>query len=268
MAGLVSAPVLMTGATGLLGTWVVRRWPADAPDLIPVGSADADLLAPGGPARLVDRLRPGAVVHLAWSASGTDGYRHAAENALWVDATTSLLEASIHHGAETWLTGTVVDEPLRPTEGDAYTRSKAILRVMVADHIEAGCIGWLKPFYLFDPEAGRPALVADALEAAAKDEPLELRTPNSRHDFVHASDAADAVVLAVLNHCRGVLPVGSGRSRSVGAVARALGVRTYTRGAPEPGPLPSHSEEAPADVSWLDALGWAPTRTEEFFRDE
>jgi nucleoside-diphosphate-sugar epimerase len=254
--------VLLTGAGGLIGAWAQRHWPESGPEMVPVRAADVDLLQPGAAAGLLDRLRPSHVVHLAWSASGQAGYRHSDDNARWVASTLDLHTACRDAGVRLWLTGTVVD--VSPSGTDLYTRAKADLRAAVESDIDAGVIGWLRPFYVIDETRGRPAVVAQAVEAARRGETLGLLTPDARHDFVHASDVGSAVVHAVLGGRTGYLPVGSGRLHRVADLVAALGARWQAT--TDTAPTTTHADAA-ADIRWLEADGWTPTRTRELFAD-
>lgn len=266
MAPGVSDRVLLTGATGLIGAWVVRHWPPTGPTLVPVSSVDADLLRPGSAAGLLRRESPSQIIHLAWSASGDPGYRHSDANERWVDATLELAAAAAASGADLWLTGTVVDDLDRAVDdADPYTRSKARLRRMVAADTDAGEIGWLRPYYVVDETRRRPALVDEALTSAQRGDPMALRSPGAMHDFVHASDVGAAVVCAVTRGLKGYLPIGSGRLRRVCDLVVALGARwELTAG---PSPTTTHAETA-ADTAWLTEHGWTPTRTQELFGDD
>ena len=264
MSESLTGPVLVTGSSGLIGTWTLAHWPVDAPPPQPVRRKEVDLLVPGALAELVARVRPRGVLHLAWSASGRSDYRSSPDNDRWVAASLELVDACRRHGSALWLTGTVVDD----IEGaaDAYTRSKAELRARVAEAVETGEIGWLRPAYVFDESRGRPALVHQATSAAARNEPLELSTPDAVHDFVHAEDVGRAVGLAVAEGCTGYLPVGSGRLRRVADLVTALGARWQPAAQARP-PSASHTERA-ADIAWITRRGWTPTRTREFFSDD
>jgi nucleoside-diphosphate-sugar epimerase len=266
MSAGVSDRVLLTGATGLVGVWVVRHWPTTAPALVPIGSADADLLRPGTAARLLEREAPTDVIHLAWSASADPGYRHSDANDRWVDATLELAAAAAAGGARLWLTGTVVDDFERAVDDgvDAYARSKARLRRIVSADIDAEEIGWLRPYYVVDETRRRPALVDESLRSAQRGEPVALHSPGAVHDFVHASDVGAAVVCAVTSGLKGYLPIGSGRLRRVCDLVIALGARWEV--AAVPSPMTAHDETA-ADTRWLTDHGWTPTRTQELFGD-
>ncbi len=260
----MAATALITGASGLIGSWTLHHW--DVPDLRPfaVSSDDVDLLEPGAAAELLGRSKPAVVVHLAWCASSRGDYRTSADNQRWVAASLDLAAACATTEASLWITGTVVDEEIDAT--DQYARAKAALRRDLGHEIRLGSVGWLRPHYVFDEERRRPALVEHALLAKERGSPAELRAPDSRHDFVHAGDVGAAVVSAVRHRLTGVVPIGSGRARRVTEVVEALGAAWRPVG-DDPRPAMAH-ESAAADISRLTATGWHPDRTEEFFRHE
>ena len=257
----MAAHTLITGASGLIGTWVERHWPDDASTLVPVRHADVDLLAPGAAADLVARTTPAQVVHLAWSASGSADYRTSDDNERWVDATLELVEAARAAGSAVWLTGTAVDDTT--DAADAYTGAKALLKQELAPLVEQSAIGWLRPYYVFDEARRRPALVDLATDARERGGTLHLRSPDQHHDFVHASDVGRAIAMAVSHGLAGEVPIGSGRLRSVADLVTRVGAPWSADPVDHDTP-PTHSGET-ADTTRLAALGWAPTRTEEFF---
>jgi nucleoside-diphosphate-sugar epimerase len=256
----MAATALITGATGLIGAAVLDGW--DLPDLEPVvGDHDRDnLLVPGTPTALVRRLRPSVVIHLAWVASGTAGYRTSPDNARWLSSTLELAEACREQDALLFATGTGLDR--YPGARDPYSSAKSGLWEALAPAVADGHLGWLRPFYVVDPVRRRPALIEQALAALAADEPLTVLTPDSAHDFVHVADVGSAVRLAARERLSGEVELGSGRLRPVRALVEALGVEW------KPGPTPStpppHVHSA-ADVTRLRDLGWSPIRTEELF---
>ena len=105
--------------------------------------------------------------------------------------------------------------------------------------------------------------MAQTLASRARNAPLELRTPHSVHDFVHASDVGSAVVHALEHRLTGEVPIGSGTTRSVSELVECLGGRWRAADVLD-GAGASHAEEA-ADVSALRRVGWAPSRTDATF---
>ena len=254
------ATALITGSSGLIGRRVLQQWPHDDFEAVLVDRSREDLLEPGTPMALIERHRPAVVVHLAWCASSTPGYRHSPDNARWVAASLELAAAARASGASTFATGTALDSS---GGGDAYASAKGRLRELLAPAVRNGELTWLRPFYVVSPEDGTPQVVADALRAARAGVPVELRTPESPHDFIHVDDVARAIVTCVQHRLHGTVDIGTGGLHTVHALAEALGAHP----APPTGPGPDfpHHHQA-ADTAALAAVGWHPTTTEELFR--
>jgi hypothetical protein len=70
----------------------------------------------------------------------------------------------------------------------------------------------------------------------------------------------------VTHRIRGVVPIGSGRARRVSELVDALGV-PWRGGEAGTAPKFTH-EDVAADTSRLRAVGWNPSRTEEFFGND
>ena len=256
----MAAVALITGGSGLLGRHLLHAWDG-ALEPVLADREVHDLLVPGVAQDLVADLRPQVVVHLAWVASGTPGYRTSPDNERWLHASLELASAARQVGAHFCATGTAVDtgEP-----ADAYSAAKVALRRALRPDIARQDITWLRPFYVVDPERRRPELVAHALAAAERDESLSLRTPHSAHDFVHAADAGRGIMAAVSNTLLGEVEIGSGTARPVHRLVEALGVPWCAGDDPGTGPHHHHV----ADTARLRAHGWHPTSTEELFHDD
>lgn len=253
---------LITGSTGLIGRWVRRAWDeSTGGPLTLLQSATHDLLAAGAANRFLTDLSPDRVIHLAWCASGTSNYRTSADNEHWLEATLDITTACREAEVDLWLTGSVLDRG--DAAADAYVAAKQELFARVGEQISAGALGWIRPYYVFDEAARRPALVAQAIRARATSEPVVLRTPEATHDFVHAADVGSAIALAVAAGVLGEIDVGTSTSRRVGDLVRAMGV-SWERATGTPTTDRATSSPA-ADPAALLALGWQPTRTEEFF---
>jgi nucleoside-diphosphate-sugar epimerase len=249
------ATVLITGGSGLIGRWVQAHWPATL-EAVEVSHRDHDLADASAFVEVIRRLAPDAVLHLAWCASGSPGYRDSPENARWVEATTRAAHFCVDAGIHFTATGTVLDTSAGP---DAYSAAKADLRERLGPQIRGGSITWLRPFYTFDPAARRPALVADCLAARAAGTAVSLRSPGSVHDFIHAADVGSAIAVVLEHRLDGILDIGSGRGRTVRELALACGAEVD---APEEPPAAS---EAVADTTPLRELGWSAGATEAFF---
>lgn len=252
----MAASTLMTGASGLIGGWTLRHWTAVPPRTF--NSSQIDLLEPGAALILLEGIQPDVVVHLAWCASGTPGYRDSDDNEKWLATTVEIARLCVDREIALFCTGSVVDDSL---QSDSYARSKRALRKELAADIDAGRITWLRPHYVFDPDAGRPSVIAHARAAAENGRPVRLASPTSEHDFVHASDVGSAIALAVGQGLRGVVEIGCGRTRTVGDLVSAMGL-AWVPGQPTP-----VAATPPARIDALLAAGWSADLTQEFFAD-
>jgi nucleoside-diphosphate-sugar epimerase len=257
----VATVALITGADGLIGQHVLRHWNIDGVLPEAVHHQSHDLLEPGVATQLVSRVAPSIVVHLAWAASGDPEYRTSSDNGRWVRASLELAGACRAAGAWFVATGTPLD--LGGAATDAYSSAKLELWHRLEPAVKASEITWLRPYYVVDPNRRRPALVEQALRARDSNTSLVLRTPDSQHDFVHASDVGRAVVTALQWGLRGEVPIGSGSLRRVRDLVAALGVSWS--------PAPDHSDAAPpqhhaaANIRRLLKLGWLPVSTQKLF---
>jgi nucleoside-diphosphate-sugar epimerase len=251
------ALVLITGSTGLIGRHTMAAWPRSLGVSVVV-HARHDLLAPGVFGDLIRDVAPDVVLHLAWSASSTPGYRSSPANEAWHVASLEAARTCLTLGSRFVGVGSVVDDQ---PDGDAYTASKYTLRTDLRAAIDAGDVTWLRPHYVFDPDEPSPAVLRDAVAARAAGRPVVLTTPAATHDFVHAADVGRAVVASVVHRLTGLVDIGSGRLRTVQALVEACGA-TWTTSAQPPGPA---QEGRRADVAALRATGWLPTETEGYF---
>lgn len=259
MRHFVVAPVLITGASGLLGRHTLANWPAAIPFVV-ASRSKYDLLSPGTFTRAMEEIRPSAVLHLAWCASSTPGFRTHRDNQKWRDATRAAFEACQANSVWMIALGTAVDDE---TGGnlDAYTAAKQGLRQDLSSAIDTGQLAWLRPFYVVDPDVPSPRLLRDAQAAQEAGQPVRLSSPEARHDFVHAADVGRAIVTALVNGLPGSIDIGSGQLHSVAELVHAVGARwVHTPDSTEM----AHSDH-PANIAPLSACGWRPTETERLF---
>lgn len=256
----MASVALITGGSGLLGRHLLRSWNADLEPLL-VHHHEHDLLAEGVARALVARVRPNVVVHLAWAASGTPGYRTCADNDRWAEVSLELARAATDAGAHFCATGTALDGN---PPSDAYSAAKVWLRRALQPEIAAETITWLRPYYVVDPELRRPDLVAHAMAAADAGRPVALRTPEQAHDFVHAEDVGRGIMTAVDRSLLGEVPLGSGTARRVRQLVEALGIAWH----PDEDAVAAPHHHDVADTTRLRAHGWSPTTTKELFHGE
>ena len=218
--------VLVTGLGGFIGKHV--RAPLERRGFEVQGN-EIDLLGEGAAARTVAAARPTHLLHLAWTSSAAR-MRDPAENAAWAKASVALFEAFTRAGGERaafagscaeydWSRGTLSESstPSRPVT--PYGESKNDVRRSV----EGGNTAWARLFFLYGPHEPRGRLVSDICAGLLEGREIELTEGRQQRDYLHAEDAAEALVALLDSDVRGTINVASGSAVAVRDIARTLG---------------------------------------------
>jgi len=284
--------VLLTGATGFIGSALLRRLLADGRHEV------AALLRPGtDPWRitdLLDRTRritgalddleaarpqvaafaPEAVLHLAWFGVG-NALRNDTRQVANIAATVALVELARDLGARHWIGlgsqaeygpcgGPITEEtPTRPTTLYGITKLSAGL---LARHLcaEAGMrFAWLRVFSTYGPADDPAWMIPYLILRLLRGERPALTAGEQLWDYLHVDDAAAAIARVLeAPGAAGLFNLGSGTADTIRAIVERVRDRI------DPG-LPLGFGEVPyrpdqvmrlqADVSRLrEATGWTP----------
>ena len=244
--------VLLTGATGFLGSHVLRRFLADGGHNVAIlarSQSDtwriADLLdqvtriegALGDLARAeaaVAVFRPEAVVHLAWS--GVAGHsRNDPSQVENLYASLRLLEMSRRAGAKHWIglgsqaeygpqsTSLREDAPTRPTTLYGTTKLCTCLLTEKLSAASGVRFVWLRLFSAYGPGDGLECMIPRLIERLLNRERPALTTGEQRWDYVYVEDAAEAVYRAAVSlEARGIYNLGSGQVETIRRVVERI----------------------------------------------
>lgn len=249
--------VLITGASGFVGTYLIRHLQATRPDCEIVGTTHSappaapegrvrfircDILAQDGQAiaDIVRDARPDHVYHLAGMASGASSDKDAVLRAN-VDGTRFVVQAVRAHAPQARLlftsTGYVYgacdpahpaqeNDPLAPPgAGGPYADSKRVAEQWIESH--GGGVIIARAFNHTGPEQTAafaiPAFAAQIIQIE-RGAQTELRVGNleAERDFLDVRDVARAYALLLDNARDGVYNVCSGQPRRMGDVLDAL----------------------------------------------
>ena len=280
------ARILVTGASGFIGSAVIRHALASGHDVaglvrssgrLPPGAVEipGDLASP--PWEDIARFSPERVVHSAWiSTPGV--YLESPENEAHVDWSLRLACGLAERGVRRLLVlGTCIEyqtlqgvcsedlTPIRPSS--TYARAKARLHENLNRDLAGTGVGlsWGRVFYPYG-EGEHPARLCSSLVARfRRGETAELRTPDSAKDYIHIDDLAAAILTVVTSDSTGAVNLGTGEGVKVRGIAERIAA---SMGCPHllrlPAvPAPDPVGDVVADVTRLRSLGWEPKVTLE-----
>ena len=229
----MTEPVLVTGASGLIGEELLRRLGPGA--VASERSNASDLSAPGKAAALIASVRPGTLVHLA---GGTSPDRHEVyrKNVL---PTVHLLEAAarleklpycivIGSAAEY---GEASDRPisesspLRPVSD--YGRAKLAQTTLAESICKAAGLPLtiLRPFNLVSPRLPVTTALGNMREQLLRGELVECGRLDVIRDFVPLSAVAETIERLITRPATGVINVCSGTGIELGSILQAMAER-------------------------------------------
>jgi len=288
--------VLVTGATGFIGSYVARRLaeekdvhttflarassdPWRFADVLPkVTRLDVDLSDGEKLTAALATAKPDVVVHLAWKGVG-NAERNAPVQMENLPDTLALIRAAHAAGARAFV-GLGSQAEYGPQTGalaeTAQTQPTTLYGVtkLATSHFARHACGelgmryaWVRVFSTYgakdNPSWMIPSLIMQLL--AKKRPPL---TPGEqRWDYLHVSDAASAIATVALNDAAtGVFNLGSGEARTIRTIVEQI------RDTIDPA-LPLGFGEVPyrpdqvmhleAKIDRLRAVGWSPKMTLE-----
>ncbi|MEO8905915.1 MAG: NAD(P)-dependent oxidoreductase [Polyangiaceae bacterium] len=281
------ATVLVTGARGFIGKALLELAQREGAGntFIGVDYDDADLRDREATLRLLQRVKPERVVHLAGKlvkGENAEVLREQMEHTF--QAGTVLLGAALETGVQHVLIAGTIDEfgsrggVLSPSDQaepvSYYGLSKALLREYAAFFARnrGMRIDWFRPFTAYGPgQAAGNMLLPVAFRAAKSGQPAQFTDGLQQRDFIHVADIAGWVLRALqipLGHGPGGLSVhhlGSGQATSVRTVLEAIaaefpGAQFELGALPRRPGEPSVQVAPPYESAEMSLKGWRPHR--------
>lgn len=233
------------------------------------------MLAPDCPARLVDTVRPDAILHLAWNVEHGKFWT-ARDNLDWVAASLKLARAALDRGVRRFVGVGTCFEYRWPDDGNCdeltgeiapttlYAVAKDATRRVLAE-LNDMSFAWGRLFHLYGPFEHEQRLVASLASRLARGEKAPMSQGLATRDFLDARDAGAALAALALTDVRGAVNIASGEGVSIASIAGRLGAISGRPDLIERGALPDRPGDPPRIVASTrrlrEEVGFAPART-------
>lgn len=219
---------LVTGASGFIGSAIVRGLIAGGNEVVAPGRVQLDLLTASDSdlAQFVERSRVSHCIHAAWYTNHADYLTHPV-NTEWTSA--SLRLARVFTGRFVGL-GTCLEydlsarepcseerTPLRPET--LYARSK--VKLFEALHCRGVDFAWARLFFVYGPGDRAGRLVPTILEQFARGERAGPTYGGLRRDYIHVDDLADQILRIANSDVRGAINTGTGQAPTLSEIYAA-----------------------------------------------
>lgn len=280
-------PILLTGASGYLGTHLLDAIVARGGDIVAVSRHEigspwhgvthrvCDVLDANAVRNLICDVRPSVCVHAAWYVEH-GRFWSAAENVEWVAATASLARAFADCGGRRFVgLGTQaeyasdLDQPAHEQRAECrpstlYGSSKDATRRLLSAYFSGSGIAfvWARIFNVFGLAEPPGKLIPDLIRRLSRGERALMSSGSVVRDFIDVRDVAAAVAVLSLGPVDGTVNIGTGKPRAVVDVARELARQMGAIELLRAGELPDRAGEPRflvADVGRLTGeVGFAP----------
>ena len=263
--------VLITGATGFIGSHVARLLLKEGSDIYAVTRENSnlwrikdivsnlnllpcDLLAFDQLNNYLEKIRPELCIHLAWYAV-PGKYLTAPDNITLLNGSLSLASRLAELGCEQFIgIGTCFEydttlgylsENSITQPRSLYAASKLALQLVLEQLANSTGmqVAWLRLFYQYGAFEDEQRLVPSVICALLRNQTVKLTPGEQIRDFLHIEDVVAAIWAVAQSQVSGVVNVGSGKPIAVKDIANMIGTLLDRRELIALGAIPYYSSD-------------------------
>lgn len=270
MAGLGMKRVLVTGASGFVGRaclplLVAQGFEVHAvsqqhqPNNSPIQWHRGDIKKSNVLRELMKRHCPTHLLHLAWCTEPST-FWSSPENHEWRDRSLDLFHLFEQSGGQRivgtgscaeydWTNGVCHEQHSSTVPNTLYGQTKlATATALLSMNDEKLSVAWARLFFLYGPSASARRMPGLVISALCRNEVACCSDGTQQRDFLHISDAADALVRLLDSELTGAVNVCSGEAVSIRDIAIGAANLMQKRELLQLGVLPRSPHEPPLIV--------------------
>jgi UDP-glucuronate decarboxylase len=278
--------ILLTGATGFIGSAFLRRALSDGHSVAALVRAESldrlslenkNLKAIRGTVASpawdeITAFQPDTCVHCAWTTAPRVAYdspehlRFFEQSQLFFDR---LIDLGIRQviGLGTCIEYVIGNAPLVEEQTPIgpvgpYAESKNMMRIWLeeASARRGFQLCWPRIFYAYGVGEDPTRLCTSLIQRFRRNEPLVLKTPRSTKDYIYIEDVASAMLLLLEKKFQGVVNLGTGAGVTIFDLAQTVAALLGKRGLVQAEAIEGTDPLGfvVADSTRLRSLGWQP----------
>jgi len=276
--------VLVTGATGFIGRNVLAPLKSLGYEVHAVYSSSyieniqgvnwhqANLLDKNNISRLLAKMQPEYLLHLAWYAE-PGKFWNSIENYRWLESSISLLLEFHRNGGQRvvmagtcaeydWKSGLCSEFTTPRIPATPYGICKNALQEILSSYSNQFALSsaWGRIFFMYGPGEHRKRLVASIVSSLLKNEPALCTHGTQIRDFLHVEDVANAFVNLLNSDVQGPVNIASGQPVAIHELIEVIGNQLGAKHLIHLGAIMAQQDEPPLlvgdNLRLVKEVGW------------